>query len=63
MASTNTLSSSMSPMASKSLQNWKIELVAIPVTDVDRAKAVRVEQAGSTRTATTTSTTRSGSSR
>jgi catechol 2,3-dioxygenase-like lactoylglutathione lyase family enzyme len=26
--------------------NWKIELVAIPVTDVDRAKAFYVEQVG-----------------
>jgi predicted enzyme related to lactoylglutathione lyase len=26
--------------------DWKIELVAIPVTDVDRAKAFYVEQAG-----------------
>ena len=26
--------------------DWKIELVAIPVTDVDRAKAIYVEQAG-----------------
>jgi catechol 2,3-dioxygenase-like lactoylglutathione lyase family enzyme len=26
--------------------NWKLELVAIPVTDVDRAKAFYVEQVG-----------------
>jgi catechol 2,3-dioxygenase-like lactoylglutathione lyase family enzyme len=26
--------------------NWKIELVAIPVTDVDRAKEFYVERAG-----------------
>jgi predicted enzyme related to lactoylglutathione lyase len=26
--------------------DWKIELIAIPVTDVDRAKAFYVEQAG-----------------
>ena len=26
--------------------DWKIELVAIPVTDVDRAKAFYVEQVG-----------------
>jgi predicted enzyme related to lactoylglutathione lyase len=28
------------------LMDWKIELVAIPVTDVDRAKAFYVEQVG-----------------
>ncbi len=26
--------------------NWKLELVAVPVTDVDRAKAFYVEQVG-----------------
>jgi catechol 2,3-dioxygenase-like lactoylglutathione lyase family enzyme len=26
--------------------NWKIELVAVPVTDVDRAKAFYVDQVG-----------------
>jgi extradiol dioxygenase family protein len=26
--------------------DWKIELVAIPVTDVDRAKAFHVDQVG-----------------
>ena len=26
--------------------DWKIELIAIPVTDVDRAKAFYVDQAG-----------------
>jgi catechol 2,3-dioxygenase-like lactoylglutathione lyase family enzyme len=32
-------------MASKTM-DWKIELVAIPVTDVDRAKAFYVDQVG-----------------
>lgn len=27
--------------------DWKLELVALPVSDVDRAKACYVEQAGS----------------
>src|SRR6266702_8930921 len=30
------------------LLNWKIELIAVPVSDVDRAKAFYVEQAGFT---------------
>ena len=42
--------------------DWKIELVAIPVTDVDRAKAFYVEQVGFQRTTTIRSTTCCGSS-
>ena len=33
-------------MAYVSAMDWKIELVAIPVTDVDRAKAFYVDQVG-----------------
>jgi catechol 2,3-dioxygenase-like lactoylglutathione lyase family enzyme len=34
------------PLVTLRVMDWKIELVAIPVTDVDRAKAFYVEQAG-----------------
>ena len=33
--------------------NWTLELVAIPVTDVDRAKAFYADQVASTPTTTT----------
>ena len=33
--------------------DWKLELVAIPVSDVDRAKAFYTEKAGFTPTTTT----------
>ena len=42
--------------------DWKLELVSIPVTDVDRAKAFYVEQQGSSPTTTTSSATSFGSS-
>jgi hypothetical protein len=41
--------------------DWKIELVAIPVTDVDRAKTFYVERPASTPTTITKSTKRCGS--
>lgn len=34
------------PPAILGLMDWKIELVAVPVTDVDRAKAFYVDQVG-----------------
>jgi catechol 2,3-dioxygenase-like lactoylglutathione lyase family enzyme len=34
------------PLVTLRVMDWKIELVAIPVTDVDRAKAFYVEQVG-----------------
>ena len=34
------------PRASVAVMDWKIELVAIPVTDVDRAKAFYTDQVG-----------------
>jgi predicted enzyme related to lactoylglutathione lyase len=37
---------SYTPTGRSMSMNWKLELVAIPVTDVDRAKAFYVEQAG-----------------
>ena len=42
--------------------DWKLELVAVPVTDVDRAIAFYVDQAGSSSTTTTGSATTSASS-
>jgi hypothetical protein len=41
--------------------DWKLELVAIPVTDVDRAIAFYVTRRGSSSTATTGSVTTSAS--
>ena len=34
------------PLVTLRVMDWKIELVAMPVTDVDRAKAFYVEQVG-----------------
>ena len=42
--------------------DFKLELVAVPVSDVHRAKAFYTEQPDSTRTTTTRSRTRSASS-
>ena len=42
--------------------DWKLELVAVPVSDVDRAKAFYTDQVGSTPITTTASATRSASS-
>ena len=42
--------------------DWKLELVAVPVSDVDRAKAFYVDQVGFTPTTTTGSATSCGSS-
>ena len=42
--------------------DWKLELVAIPVSDVDRAKAFYTDQAGFTPITTTPSAMTSASS-
>ena len=42
--------------------DYKLELIAVPVSDVDRAKAFYVDQAASTPTTTTGSTRTCGSS-
>jgi len=41
--------------------DWKIELIMVPVTDVDRAKAFYVDRVGFTPTTTTSSARRSAS--
>ena len=41
--------------------DWKLELVLVPVTDVDRAKAFYTEQVGFTWTSTTGPATTSAS--
>jgi catechol 2,3-dioxygenase-like lactoylglutathione lyase family enzyme len=43
--------------------DWKLELITVPVTDVDRAKAFYVDQAGFHADHDQTVTTGSGSSR
>src|SRR5881628_1466475 len=45
---TNTCSHIQSRRARKSPMDWKLELVILPVSDVDRAKKFYVEQAGFT---------------
>ena len=49
------------PSTEEAAVDWKLELVTIPVTDVDRAKAFYTEKAGFTPTTTTTSATSSAS--